>query len=187
MPAYAGRKWWCTDIAGGDLEYRCGKGKSSTDLQCVPGLTSYIGKGVDISYDKIDMRFLRKRVFDFTNMENSVALNGEFYRAPSNDFLTVVPETAIIDDGATSTFYSDASEFLLASETDLKLGRLHRLYPVEKIPNSVTSTVIANATSIRSPMLKAIEAFAKQQKYAYTQVIGYSVASLRMTTTFFTR
>lgn len=172
--------WWCSDLAGGDIEYRCGGTKS--DVTCLPGLDSFIGRGVDITYGRNEKNFVRGRIYDFTDIVHPVTINSVDFVAPSTDVLTVIKGSVVKPIDPMSGFYNSVQQLTLARSAELKLGMVHSYYPAGKVPHSATLTIVANATSINSDMASQVHEMAKTQKYSFSHIATVSPVGYRMKT-----
>lgn len=179
--------WWCSELAGGDIEYRC-TSNGKYDIGCLPGLDAYIGRGVDVTYDPMEAKFFKGRVFDFTDIVHPVTFGGANYVAPGGDFLMVTKaDTSLPSDELMSGFYSSARDYTLARSVNLHLAKIHSFYPAGKVPHSATLTILANATGIESDLANEAGEAAKQQKYLFVNSASYSSVSYKMRTSSTTR
>ena len=156
-------------------------------MTCIPGLESYIGRGVDITYGRNEFNFVRGRVYDFGDIAHPVTINGVDYVAPGADFLTVIRANTLKEIDPLSGYFGSVRDFTLARATEMQLTTIHSYYPAGKVPHSATMTIVTNATSINSDMASQVNEMAKAQKYSFNHIATYSPVQYKMKTSASTR
>ena len=146
---------------------------------CLPGLSDYIGKGVDITLQRDDPNFITTRLFEFSSMKQITFLHGVEYFAPPLDRLFV----AELDDlEITNPVYSDV--FTGVRVYTMKQSQSYNVTSniiTGKIPLDAVSSILANSTGswTSTPVLSIANKIAKnieKNKITLMNVASYSHA-----------
>lgn len=131
---------------GQTLDRICEAGKHANNprISCLPGMANYIGKGVDITLQRDDPKFITRRVLDFSSMKRVQSLHGVEHLAPPDTELSVA---AMDEVDVSNPIYSGA--FTTVREYTQKQAASFGVsahYISSRIPLVTVESTLANST-----------------------------------------
>ena len=115
---------------------------------CLPGFNTYVGKGIDISYNNHDPDFLRGRVLEFSELKRIVNMHGSDHLAPLKEELSVrFFETTLESDPRFSGMFNGILDYTSRMSSVLNTTAMLDTYSTtDKIPFNAISSVLVNGT-----------------------------------------
>ena len=152
---------------------------------CLPGLSHFIGRGVDITYHRDDPKFVKTRVFEFSEFTKKINLHGVDYIAPQSKELTVeIVDEQAPSDTTISALYSGVNSYTLTQASRLKIISQLPDYPVERLSVMSAMSIYANATFVRSSATSAPSVFrlgTVEETYSLAATVSKNAANERQT------
>jgi len=175
------KSWVCT--AKGDIMKQvCATqtGDTNDKTKCLPGLNEYIGKGVDITFDKTEVNFVKRRVFEFSDLEGLRMVYGTDYASPNPKELTVsiYEKTSSLSD--LSGAFNNINNYTENYSRHLNLTAvLHRNY-MDTVPQSYATASVMKAAGIQSSLAYKININLEDETNTFVNVATFTRAEYRM-------
>ena len=115
---------------------------------CLPGFNTYVGKGVDMSYNKHDPDFIRGRVLEFSELKRIVNMHGTDHLAPLKEELSVrFFENTLESDPHLTGLYNGISDYTSRlSKTINTTTMLNTYSSTDKMPSITITSIMTNGT-----------------------------------------
>jgi hypothetical protein len=123
------------------------KKSKASDPKCLPDLTDFIGKGVDVTLQKYDVEFVRDRIFEFKDLKTLQDLRGVSYLAPPKSQMNVKASDEKTESTPTySNIFTGVQGYSLSAAFAFNVSS-HEI-EIDRISTITAASIMANATGL---------------------------------------